>query len=407
MTLTASQVKSASCPEGQKQKKVYDSKGLYLLLKDTGGKLWRLRYKFGGKHKEMALGKFPNVTLSEAREKAERARSLLTDGFDPMANRKLLKYQVTDEALNFEKIATRWFERNKVNWSSTYQTKLVRWLENDLKNISTLQINVITKKHLIMIVNTIVENGHKKKVAQLMSMINRIFEFAMSELLISTNPCQSFYYKTLVGNLPNTKNYAAITDSRKLGDLLFDIENNTSGTLCSIEALKILPHVFLRPSELRGLKWEYVDFDKKLIFIPGSEMKTKKDHIVPMSKQVERKLKALHKQTQYSEFVFPSEKNPCQPFSKNVLNNRLKALGYDSETMVSHGFRGTASTLLNEEGVNESHIETQLAHQIGNSTSRSYNRAKYLRKRKKMMQRWSDLLDALRESSDGEMAENT
>ena len=403
MTLKAAQIKSFTCPEGQKQKKEYDGNGMYLLLKDTGAKLWRFRYKFGGKHKEMALGKFPSVTLSGAREKAEKARSLLTDGFDPMVNRKMQKHQVKDEALNFETIAMEWFARVSEEWSPTYQAKLLRWLARDLEYIGGLPISCITKEHIVKIVNTIVENGHKKKVAPLMSMINRIFEFAIALDMVNANPCKKVDHKTIVGMLPSVTSYAAITDSRQLGDLMFDIENNASGTLCSIEALKLLPHLFLRPNEIRCLKWEYVDFEKNLIFIPGTKMKTKKDHIVPMSRQVKNKLKALHKQTKYSEYVFPSEKNPCHPISKNVLNNRLKALGYNSDVMVAHGFRGTASTLLHENGENENHIETQLAHQVGNATARAYNRAKYLKKRKKMMQRWSDLLDNLLERCDREM----
>jgi integrase len=148
-----------------------------------------------------------------------------------------------------------------------------------------------------------------------------------------------------------------------------------------------------------------VDFDKKMIFLPAEVMKTRKDHLVPISKQVQEILKHLFEQTKYSEFVFPSELNPCQPFSKNVLNNRLRELGYDGNMMVAHGFRSTVSTLLNEKGEDENHIEVQLAHHIGNRTSRAYNRAKYLKQRTEMMQRWSNLLDTLREKSDTEMLE--
>jgi integrase len=405
MTLKASQIKTVTCPAGQKQKKVYDTDGLYLLIKDTGGKLWRFRYKYAGKHKEMALGKYPDVSLAVAREKAGKARHLLMDRIDPMVKRKIEKHQFSDEDLHFGKIAMRWFERWEAGWGETYKTKLLRWLERDLKDISTLHINLITKKHLIKIVETIVERGHKKKVAPLISMINRIFIYAGSKDITNSNPCVNLDYKTIVGHLPDVKGFAAITDSRKLGKLISDIEDNCSGTLCPIEALKLLPHIFLRPSEVRCLKWEYVDFDKKIIFLPAEVMKTKKDHLVPMSKQIQKILKHLFQQTKYSEFVFPSEINPCQPFSKNVLNNRLKELGYDGNMVVAHGFRSTASTLLNEIGEDESHIETQLAHLIGNSTSRSYNRAKYLMQRTKMMQRWSDLLDTLREQSDAEMLE--
>jgi integrase len=411
MKLKAAQINGMTCREGQKQTKVHDSDGLYLLIKQTSGdstkknkgKLWRFRYKYGGKHKEMALGKYPDITLAVAREKAGKARHSLMDGVDPMAERKIKKYQFSDDNLHFGKVAMEWFDSVKNGWSDSYQTKLLRWLENDLKHLLTLHINLVTKKHVINLVQAIVKSGYKKKVEPMISMINRIFIYADSKELSNSNPCVNLDYKTIVGYVPPAEGLAAITDSRKLGKLLCDIEENCHGTQCPKEALKLLPHLFLRPGELRLLKWEYVDFDKKIMFLPAEIMKARKDHLVPMSKQVTKMLKYLFEITNYSEFVFPSEINPCQPFSKNVLNNRLKELGYDGNTMVAHGFRSTASTLLNELGVNGDHIEVQLAHQIGNRTSRTYNRSQFLKKREKMMQRWSDLLDELKDKSFSDM----
>lgn len=413
MKLKAAQIEAMTCPEGQKQTKVHDSDGLYLLIKQNSGdsankkkgKLWRFRYKYGGKHKEMALGKYPDVTLAVAREKAAKARHSLMDGVDPMAERKIKKYQYSDDNLHFGKVATEWFDSVKDGWSDSYKNKLLRWLENDLKPLLTLHINLVTRKHVLTIVQTIVESGHKKKVEPMMSMINRIFSYADSKDLLNSNICVNLDYKTLVGYVPPAKGLAAITDSRKLGKLICDIEANCHGELCPQKALKLLPHLFLRPSELRLIKWDYVDFDKKIMFLPAEIMKARKEHLVPMSKQVTKMLKDIFEITNYSEFVFPSLINPCQPFSKNVLNTHLKKLGYDGNIMVAHGFRSTASTLLNEQGVNGDYIEVQLAHQIGNRTSRTYNRSKFLKKRKKMMQRWSDLLDKLRDKSFSDMLE--
>ncbi|MEI8623441.1 tyrosine-type recombinase/integrase [Pseudoalteromonas sp. B137] len=397
--LNNEKIKALKCPEDKKQFKKFDSNGLYLLVNRTGSKLWRLKYKYGGKHKVMALGKYPTIPLKDARKKADKARLLLHDGIDPMAERKLKKHQSYCEDLNFGVIAHQWLELNQAEWSEDNYKKLARWLNNDLKNLCKLQIDRITKQHLIKIVNLLVDANTKKKVPPLLSMLNRIFKYASAQNITDHNPLINFGFTQLVGKMPSVKNHAAITDSKQLGQLIYDIENNTFGNYCSREALKLLPHLFIRPNELRHLKWEYIDFENAYIRIPSFLMKARNEHIVPLTQQTSDLLRAIHQNTNYSEYVFPSEKNPCQPMSKNVLNNRLKALGYTSEQIVSHGFRGTASTILNELGENSQYIETQLAHQTGNSTSRAYNHAKFLKQRTAMMQRWSDLLDKLRDEA--------
>ena len=156
-----------------------------------------------------------------------------------------------------------------------------------------------------------------------------------------------------------------------------------SGTLCTAEALKLIPRLFLRPKEIRGLKWAYVDFSEKLIRIPAQEMKKDRDHLVPLSKQVIKQLKYLYTVTSYSVYVFPNSRNSDSPISKNEMTNRLRDLGYAADVMSAHGFRGTASTILHEQGWSHDAIEVQLAHLTGSNTSRAYNRAIYLPERKK------------------------
>ena len=157
----------------------------------------------------------------------------------------------------------------------------------------------------------------------------------------------------------------------------------------------LLPRIFLRPGELRSLRWSYIDFDKSLIVIPASSMKSKREHLVPMSSQVVEHLYAVKEVTGYSKFVFPNERDPKLPLSKNVLTNRLRALGYDSNTMSAHGFRSVASTILHEEGFDADLIEIQLAHSVGSQTAQAYNRSLHLAKRKKMLQWWSDKLEKI------------
>ena len=401
MKLTNEKIKAIVCPKDQKKTKTSDGNNLYLVTKITGSKHWYFIYMIGGKRKNMSLGKYPTVSLKLARAKAAQAHLLLIDSIDPLSQRKLLKLQSTCEDLNFGKIALQWFELNKKEWSDAYQKKLLRWLKSDLKGICKLQIDHIAKSHIIKLVSSMVEAKTEKKVPPLFSMLNRIFRYAITKDLTNNNPLTNINYVDLTGSISAPKNHAAITNSKELGLLILNIENNNSGSYCSQEALKLLPHLFLRPSELRCLRWEHVDFDNKYIKIPGELMKAGKTHIVPLSVQTLSKFQDIYKYTNYSKYVFPSEMSPSQPFSKNVLNNRLRALGYSTNDIVSHGFRGTASTLLNEQEENFQHIEMQLAHKVGNSTSLAYNHAEYLTQRRAMMQRWSNYLNKL--CSDAEL----
>ncbi|WP_166108757.1 site-specific integrase [Pseudoalteromonas sp. Z9A5] len=401
MILNNEKVKAKTCPVDQKQTKTSDGNNLYLITKNTGSKFWYFIYMFGGKHKDMSLGEYPTISLKLARTKAGKARQLLSDSIDPMAQRKLLKLQSTCKDLNFGEIAFQWFELNKKEWSNAYQEKLLRWLKSDLKGICELQIDHITKNHIINIVSSLVKANTVKKVPPLLSMLNRIFRYAITKDLTNNCPLTNFDYVALTGKISAPKNHAAITNSKELGQLILTIENNNSGSYCSQEALKLLPHLFLRPSELRCLRWEHVDFENKYIKIPGELMKAGKTHIVPLSVQTLSKFQDIYKYTHYSKYVFPSEMNSSKPFSKNVLNNRLRALGYSTNDIVSHGFRGTASTLLNEQEENFQHIEMQLAHKVGNSTTLAYNHAEYLTQRRAMMQRWSNYLNKL--CSDAEL----
>ena len=337
MKLNNEKIKALKCPSDKKQTKKFDGKGLYLLVKNTGSKLWYFKYMYGGKHKEMALGKYPKTTLKQARKKADDARLLLSDAIDPMAERKLRKHQSYCEYLNFDVIANQWLELNEAEWSAGNYKKYVRWLNNDLKNLCKLQIHQITKQHLIKIVNQLVDANTKKKVPPLLSMLNRIFKYASTKNITDNNPLINFDYTQLTGKMPKVKNHAAITDSKKLGLLILKIESNTSGSYCSQEALKLLPHLFLRPSELRCLQWKHIDFDKKYIQIPAELMKAKQPHIVPLSKQTLSRFKKLYDITGYSKYAFPSELNSTRPFSKNILNNRLRSLGYTTDDIVSHG----------------------------------------------------------------------
>jgi len=395
MSLTALEIKSISCPEGKKQIKKFDGNGLFLLVKNNGSKLWRMRFKLSGKHKEMALGQYPTIPLLEARKLAEEARVSLIQGINPLDERRERKRNHSATDRQFNTIALNWWEQQKDSWSKDHQARVKRFLTIDCKSLSKLLIDEIDAGHITEVMLSIEASGAPKKAPVILSIINRIFGYALAHRLTRDNPAQGLPLRDIIKPLAKVRSHSAIIKASELGKLIYDIDTSPTGSFCTVEALKLIPRVFLRPNEIRGLKWEYVDFDEKLIRIPAEEMKKDRDHLVPLSKQVIKQLKYIQSLTSYSIYVFPNERDSNKPLSKNVMTNRLRDLGYAADVMSAHGFRSTASTILHEQGWNHDAIEAQLAHLTGTNTSRAYNRSIYLPERKKMMQQWSNYLEQL------------
>ena len=350
--------------------------------------------------KKMALGKYPSISLSEARKLAEEARASLIHGINPMDERRERKRtKTTPKDKLFETIALKWWEQQKDSWSEDHAARIKRWLLVDSKYINNFHIEEIDAGHITELMLTIEAAGTPKKAPNILAVINRVFGYALAHRLTRSNPAQGLPLGDILKPLPKVKHRAAIVKSNELAQLIKDIDTTESGNNCTAEALKLIPRVFLRPIEIRNLKWEYVDFDDLLIRIPAEEMKRNREHLVPMSKQVARQLKEVKALTGYSELVFPNQRDSSKPMSKNVLTNRLRDLGYPAEVMSAHGFRSTASTILHEKGWNHEVIEVQLAHLTGTATSRAYNRSIYLVERTKLMQEWADYLDDLKQHS--------
>jgi integrase len=396
MALTALEIKSISCPEGKSSSKKYDANGLFLLVKSSGSKLWRLRYKFANKHQEMALGKYPNVSLVEARGLAKDAHLMLAQGINPMDERRKAKKKHSSPEKTFEWVALQWWEKQREAWSEEHANRIKRWLTRDAKEICQLAIEEVDAGHITELMLSIEASGSPKKAPTILSVVNRVFAHALAHRLIRSNPAQGLSLRDIIAPLPKVKHQAAITNENELGALIRDIDSDRSSGYCTIEALRLIPRLFLRPKEIRHLKWSYIDFENKIIRIPAEDMKRGREHLVPLATQVVEQLKSIRLVTGYSEFVFPSERDGNKPMSKNVMTNRLRSLGYSADVISAHGFRSTASTLLHEQGWKHDVVEVQLAHLIGSATSRAYNRALYLKKRKKMMQKWADYLDSLK-----------
>lgn len=398
MTLTALEIKNFSCPSNKNQIKKSDGKGLFILVKKNNSKFWRLRYKYACKHQEMALGKYPTVSIHEARKMAEEARMLLVQGVNPMDEKKERKRASNPEDRAFNVIALKWWEQQKDTWSKDHAKRVKRWITEDAKLIGKLAIDQIDTGHITALMLSIKKGGSPTKAAPILSVIKRVFGYGLAHRLTRTNPAQDFPLRDVIGPLPAVKHRAAVVRKSELAKLINDIDHCETGTYCTVEALKLIPRLFLRPGEIRFLKWSYVDFDDQIIRLPGEIMKSGREHMIPMANQVANKLEGIREITGYSPYVFPGQSGG-NPISKNVLVNRLRALGYAADVVSAHGFRTTASTLLHEKGWEPDVVEVQLSHLIGTATSRAYNRSLYLKQRKGMMQDWADFLDALSSTS--------
>ena len=400
MALTAISIKRLTCPEGQNQTKKSDGNGLYLIVKKNGSKLWRMRYRYSGKYQELAFGQYPSVPLIEARELAIQARSLLVQGINPADERRARKRaSIADERV-FGLVALAWWEQQESSWSDEHAKKVKRWIEVEMKSIGKLSVDNIDQGHITELMLSIEAAGHRRKAPVVLSVINRIFGYALAHRYTRNNPAQGLPLGDILKPMPKVEHRAAITKSQVLGQLIRDIDKTDSGSYCTVEALKLIPRLFLRPKEIRSLKWEYVDFEQKLLVIPAEDMKRGREHLVPLAEQVVEQLQAVQDVTGYSPYIFPSQRSSDKPLSKNVMTNRLRDLGYSADVMSAHGFRSTASTILHEQGWPHDAIEAQLAHLTGTATSRAYNRSIHLAERKKMMQSWADYLDGLRNGAD-------
>ncbi len=400
MALTALEVKRLTCPEDKKHIKKSDGNGLYILVKSNGSKLWRMRYRFNRKHQELAFGQYPTVSLADARAFATEARLLLVQGINPAEERKAKKRASADNTNRlFNNVALEWWEKQASSWTEDHAKKVKRWIEVDLKALSKLPVDQIDQGHLTEIMLAIEADGKRRKAPVVLSIVNRIFGYALAHRLTRSNPAQGLPLGDILQPAPKVQHRAAVTKSSALGQLIRDIDKTESGSFCTVEALKLLPRLFLRPKEIRYLRWECVDFEKKLLIIPAEEMKRNREHLVPLATQVVEQLQSIQAVTGYSPYVFPNDRNSNKPLSKNVMTNRLRDLGYPADVMTAHGFRATASTLLHEQGWPSPVIETQLAHLVGTATERAYNRSLYLAERRKMMQSWADQLDALRDGA--------
>ncbi|MBF0613457.1 MAG: integrase arm-type DNA-binding domain-containing protein [Magnetococcales bacterium] len=385
--------------------KLFDGDGLFLLIQPTGAKYWRMKYRFGGVEKTLALGVFSNVkegrknapiliSLSEAREKRNEARRLLANGVDPGEFKKQTKAMIAERATNsFEAVAREWITKFSPTWSAGHLRATVQKLEVNLFPwIGARPIAEVTAPELLVCLRRIEVKGAVNAAHRTRVVAGQVFRFD-----IATGRCENDISTGLKGSIPqpNRTHFPAITDPTKLAVVLRAIDNYP-GSMVTICALKLLPMLLARPSELRQAEWSEFDFETATWSIPLERMKTKQSHLVPLPAQAVSILQELHPLTGHGRFVFPGAKGSVNSMSETTLRLAMVGMGF-AGVQTPHGFRATARTILDEVlGFRVDLIEHQLAHQVRDTNGRSYNRTSFLPERREMIQRWADYLDGLK-----------
>lgn len=374
-----------------------DGCGLVLQVTPEGAKWWRFRYRFAGKEKMLSLGTYPQVSLSDARKRRDEARSMLANDIDPSAKRQAEKRVRTMLHTNsFEAVAREWYMQQAPRWAPSHSSRVLARFEADIfPRIGARPIAEITAPELLAAVRPIQHRGALETAHRALWSCGQVFRYAVATGRAERDPSRD-----LKGALPSPgddSHFPAVTDPARVADLLKMIDGyRGTPTVCA--ALKLAPHVFVRPGELRKARWEDVDLDQATWSYRVT--KTGVDHIVPLSTQAVAILRELEPFTCRSEFVFPGARTRERPMSDNAVLAALRRLGIPKDEMSGHGFRAMARTILDERLKFPPHlIEHQLAHAVRDPLGRAYNRTAHLDDRREMMQAWSDYLDQLKTGS--------
>jgi len=389
--LTDKTIKSLT--PGEKKTRHFDSGGLYLEVAPSGGKWWRLKFRYGGKEKRLSLGTYPTISLKDARERRDDAKKMLANGIDPSAARKEEKAEARAAGETFEVISREWHGSFLKGLTERSAGEVLHRLERDVFPwVGHHPIREVTAPELLAVVRRIESRGAPETARRVLQYLSRIGRYA-----VATGRAERDAAADLRGALPpaNKKHFSTLTDPKDIAGLLRAIDAY-QGSFIVLCALKLAPRVFVRPGELRKAEWTEFNLDDAEWRIPAERMKMREIHIVPLAKQCVEILKELHPLTGTGKYLFPSVRSIARPISENTLNGALRRLGYTKEEICAHGFRSMASTLLNEQGWNRDAIEKQLSHGERNEVRASYNFAQYLPERRKMMQSWADYLDSLK-----------
>ena len=393
MPLTDTTIRNAKPRD--RQYKLTDEKGMYLLVTTSGKKYFRFDYRFIGKRKTLALGVYPDVTLADARQKRDDARNLLQKNIDPSQHKKETKIRLLEQSSNnFEAVAREWFGKNRRIWTERHSITVIRRLESNIfPFLGKRPVKLITAPELLDVLRKIENRGAIETAHRVKQICGQVFRYAIATGRGDRDPSAD-----LRGALTpvKSKSIAAITDPKKIGGLLRAIDGY-DGHIITKCALRLAPLVFVRPGELRHAEWTEIDLNTAEWKIPAHKMKMRSPHIVPLSEQAIDIFKVIEPVTGDEKYVFPSLRSSQRAMSNNTVLAALRRMGYSKDEMTGHGFRSMASRVLHEQGWPSDVIERQLAHTERNSVKATYNYAEYLPERREMMQAWADYLEALKE----------
>ena len=396
MVLTNVKIQNAKPKE--KPYKLYDERGLFLLVQPGGSKLWKLKYRFLDKEKKLSLGAYPGITLKEARRCRDEARASLSDGVDPSREKKKkLAAARLGQENTFSALGHEYLDRMALDGRAAVTIKKSRWLLSLMeRDVGLLPVHDVTPAELLAALRRVEELGHYETARRMRSLSGRIFRYAVATSRATSDP-SSLLRGALI--TPKVTHHSAILDPEKFGGLLRALDGFQGAPLTKL-ALQLTPHVFVRPGELRRAEWPEFDFDKAVWTIPEEKMKMRAPHMVPLSAQALRILEATKAISIQQRYVFSSQYPGTRPMSENTINASLRRLGFSGTEMTAHGFRSTASTLLNESGRwNPDAIERALGHQDSNSVRGAYHRGQHWGERVEMAQWWSNYLDQLKRQS--------
>lgn len=393
-SLTDTSVKAAKATD--KPLKLWDKDGLYLYVSPAGSKTWRFKYYLGGKEKLWTIGRYPALSLKDARGKVAEAKEKLANGIDPAEDKQRRKLLAKTGENTVEFIAREWHEKNDLAWSRRHSEDVMERLEKNIfPFISERPIDEIDPPELLAALRKIESRGAIEVAQRVRGIASQFWRYAIATGRATRDPAMDL--KGAIKKRPIVPR-PAITEPKAVGELLRAIDGfaGTHTVKCAMQPCAL---TFCRPGEVRAAEWSEIDFAEKIWRIPAEKMKMKREHWVPLSKQAIEVLKDIQQLTGERRFVFPSIRDVDRCMSDMALVAGLRRMGYAKDEMCAHGFRAMASTMLNEMGYNADWIEKQLAHSPKNKIRGAYNRAEYFPERAKMMQDWADYLSGLKKTS--------
>lgn len=402
--LTATEIKNAKPKE--KKYKLSDGRGLSLLIQPNGSKLWRLKYRFNGKEKEYAIGSYPTISLSKAREKREELKSLIADGIDPNEKKKRIKTESKVEKAKkentFYNVSQKWLKSYETQVSENYHIRLGRALTNYVyPMIKHKAIDDVTRLDIIAILEDLKNRDLLETAKRTAMLLKKIYKYAVTHELTPHNIIADIDLPIILGKREK-EHYSTFTKDKDIKGLLNNIDEYKGGYSTKM-ALKVLPYVFVRSFNIRHMEWEEIDLNTKEWVIPASKMKTKSEFVLPLPYQVIDILEKLKQNKLSDVYVFPSPIHKDRPLSDNTLISAIRRMGYTKEEFVPHGFRAMFSTIAyekaNEEnghGYTSEVIEALLSHKESNKIKEAYNRSNYKQAKRGLIEWYAQYLEEIK-----------